>query len=359
MVLFGFFALVLVSVYWINRAVGLFDRLIADGHSVGVFLEFSALALPNVVLVVLPLAGFAAAVYLTNRMSNEAELVIVQSSGYAPARIARPFAVFGVIVFAMTAILAHILVPAANDRYEAREDELSTSVSARLLRSGAFLHPVRGVTLYMREIGADGALHDLMLSDRRNPDRTVTYSAERAFLVTDDAGPKLLMTAGLVEVLDETTGRLSATTFRELTFDAGELIRPRGRDRLSLDAAPTLALLREPARIAEESRRSPGQVAREAHQRLAAPILAFVAAVLGHAAIASGGFSRTAAWRRIIGAVLALVVLKVIETSVTNPVQGDPGLWPMMYLPSLLGVTLVAVLLWKAGRLARPRGLAA
>ncbi|MEE3316364.1 MAG: LPS export ABC transporter permease LptF, partial [Pseudomonadota bacterium] len=27
-VLFGFFALVLVSVYWVNRAVRLFDRLI-------------------------------------------------------------------------------------------------------------------------------------------------------------------------------------------------------------------------------------------------------------------------------------------------------------------------------------------
>ena len=35
MVLFGFFALVLVSVYWVNRAVSLFDELIADGQSAG------------------------------------------------------------------------------------------------------------------------------------------------------------------------------------------------------------------------------------------------------------------------------------------------------------------------------------
>ncbi|MEO6300594.1 MAG: LPS export ABC transporter permease LptF, partial [Paracoccaceae bacterium] len=31
--MFGFFALVLVGVYWINRAVGLFDQLIGDGQS--------------------------------------------------------------------------------------------------------------------------------------------------------------------------------------------------------------------------------------------------------------------------------------------------------------------------------------
>ena len=61
MVLFGFFALVLVSVYWVNRAVILFDRLIADGHSAGVFLEFTVLSLPRVIGLVLPMAAFAAA----------------------------------------------------------------------------------------------------------------------------------------------------------------------------------------------------------------------------------------------------------------------------------------------------------
>ena len=38
--LFGFFSLVLVLVYWVNRAVVLFDRLIANGHSAWVFVEF-------------------------------------------------------------------------------------------------------------------------------------------------------------------------------------------------------------------------------------------------------------------------------------------------------------------------------
>lgn len=39
MMLFGFFALVLVAVYWVNRAVLLFDDLIADGQSAWVFLN--------------------------------------------------------------------------------------------------------------------------------------------------------------------------------------------------------------------------------------------------------------------------------------------------------------------------------
>ena len=46
LLLFGFFSLVLVSVYWINRAISLFDQLIGDGQTALVFLEFTLLALP-------------------------------------------------------------------------------------------------------------------------------------------------------------------------------------------------------------------------------------------------------------------------------------------------------------------------
>ena len=49
MVLFGFFSLILILVYWVNRAVVLFDRLIADGQSATVFLEFTALSLPGII----------------------------------------------------------------------------------------------------------------------------------------------------------------------------------------------------------------------------------------------------------------------------------------------------------------------
>ena len=52
LVMFGFFALVLVALFWINRAVVLFDRLIGDGQSTLVFLEFTALGLPKLIVTV-------------------------------------------------------------------------------------------------------------------------------------------------------------------------------------------------------------------------------------------------------------------------------------------------------------------
>ncbi|MEJ6510389.1 MAG: LptF/LptG family permease, partial [Octadecabacter sp.] len=96
--LFGFFSLILVLVYWINRAVRLFDRLIADGQSAWMFLELTSLSLPGLIRIVLPLSAFVAAVYVTNRMSAESELTVVQATGYSPFRLARPVLYFGAIV---------------------------------------------------------------------------------------------------------------------------------------------------------------------------------------------------------------------------------------------------------------------
>ncbi|MDE0346978.1 MAG: LptF/LptG family permease, partial [Boseongicola sp.] len=169
LMLFGFFALVLVLIYWINRAVVLFDQLIANGESAVVFLEFTALSLPNVVRLVLPVAAFAASLYVTNRLMSESELVVVQATGHSPARLIRPILIFGCIVFVMSSVLAHVLVPASQARLSERSAEIAENMTTRLLREGQFLHPAAGVTFYIREVSRIGALQDVFLFDARNP----------------------------------------------------------------------------------------------------------------------------------------------------------------------------------------------
>ena len=53
----GFFVLIFTGVVWLTQAVRLIDTVVAGGQSARVFLEFSALVLPQVMVIVLPLAG--------------------------------------------------------------------------------------------------------------------------------------------------------------------------------------------------------------------------------------------------------------------------------------------------------------
>ena len=228
LMLFGFFALVLVLVYWVNRAVVLFDQLIANGQSALVFLEFSALSLPNVIRIVLPIAAFAGTVYVTNRLTSESELVVVQATGFSPWRLMRPVLMFGAVIFILGSILAHILVPISLSRLSDRSIEISENMTARLLTEGQFLHPAEGITFYVREISSRGELKNIFLSDTRADDRRMTYTAREALLIRGENAPTLLMIDGMAQAFDTRDRRLSITRFDDFVFDLEGLIEAAG-----------------------------------------------------------------------------------------------------------------------------------
>lgn len=350
MILFGFFALVLVTIYWINTAVRLFDQLIGDGQSAGIFAEFTALTLPNVIRLVLPMAAFAAAVYVTNRLSAESELVVMQATGFSPWRLARPVLYFGILVALMMALLTHVLVPASLAQLRLRESEIAGNITTKLLTEGAFLHPARGITFYVRDITPEGRMEDIFLSDRSNPGRAVMYSAASAYLVEAAGAPRLVMVDGMVQVHSAASDLLNVTHFTDFSYDIGRLLAAPQDAGRSQRTIATAALLADPAGIAAELSTTPGRILEEAHMRFNQPLFCIVAAMIGFATLLVGGFSRFGVWRQIVGAIVALALVKLVEGAVSDPVRADARLWPLVYAPSVLGAVLATGLLALSAR---------
>ena len=353
--LFGFFALVLVSVYWINRAVRLFEQLLGDGQTAMVVLEFTALTLPIVIAVVLPVAAFAATAYGTNRMSNESELVAMQAAGLSPFRLARPVLIFGLIVALMVAILVHLLVPMARARLADRQAEIAENVTAQFLRPGEFQYPSDGITLFIRDIAADGRLLDLFLQDARNPADQATYTAEEALIVRGDSGPVLIMLKGMSQRLTNRDGirNLAVTRFAELSHDIAGMLSDSGGVGRDLRDYGTMALFRaDPAMLTATGADATAARA-EAHGRVAQPLLAPVAAMIGFATLMLGGFSRFGVWRQLFWAVIGLILVQLLGNAAADAVGRDAGRWPLLYLPALFGALSVTAMLAWAGRARR------
>ena len=350
MVLFGFFSLILVLIYWINRAVLLFDQLIADGQSAGVFLEFTALSLPGVIRLALPLAAFAAAVYVTNRMSTESELTVVQATGYSPFRLARPVLYFGMIVALMMSVLMHFLVPMSSARLSEREADIAQNITARLLTEGQFVEPINNVTFYIRDITPAGELLDIFLSDSRSDADEVTYTASKAFLVREDDTTQLVMIDGMVQTLRKNDQRLFTTTFDDFAYNISDLIgerRSRGRRDSHLF---TWELFNPTEELQQETRRTAAQLIARGHDRFSQSILGVVAALLGFSALMVGGYSRFGVWKQIVGAIFLIIIVKAVEASGLRMARSDPDLWVAAYLQSFVGFIMIWALLFWAGR---------
>jgi len=346
MVLFGFFSLVLVMVYWINRAVVLFDQLIADGQSATVFLEFTALTLPRVVRVVLPISAFAASVYVTNRLSTESELVVMQSSGYSGYRLARPVLFFGIVVALMMSVLMHFLVPSSLRALHERRAEISQNVTARFLKEGMFLHPADGITFYIREISPAGELRHIFLSDVRNADSPVTYTAKRALLVRDPSGPKLLMFDGLAQSFTPDSQRLATTSFADFAYDIGSLIEEKSTTSSNPELLSTYQLLNASDEFLESIGIRRAHFLYEAHFRFAQPLLAIVTALVGFSCLMLGGFNRFGFWRQIVGAIVLLIFIKTLDNALNEIAQNNENYWFLVYVSVLTGILISYLMLW-------------
>tara|TARA_R110002074_G_scaffold48047_7_gene123064 strand:+ start:994 stop:2124 length:1131 start_codon:yes stop_codon:yes gene_type:complete len=348
LVLFGFFALILVALFWINRAVILFDRLIGDGQSALVFLEFTSLGLPKLITTVLPIAAFAGAVYVTNRMMSESEMTVLQSTGSGPWRLARPALAYGVCVALMMTMLTHFLVPMAQAQLSQRENEISQNVTARLLTEGTFLHPADNVTFYTRLIDADGVLRDVFLSDRRTPKEGVIYTAAEAYLVRSGDGTTLIMVDGLAQRLNNTDQRLATGKFRDFSFDISALVNKSASGSQSIGNMITPALLGDWSEVERRTGDSAGVIAEEFHSRFAQPLFSIIAAMIGFATLMVGGYSRFGVWREVVISFGLLITIDGIRGVLVDPVRNDASVWPLMYLPSAIGAVLVLAMLWQA-----------
>ena len=211
---FGFFSLVLVAVYWINRAVGLFDQLIGDGQSALVFLEFSLLTLPNVIRLVLPIAAFVAAVYVANRLTSGK-----RAGGDAGHRL------FGLSAGAAGAVVradrgaddadAGACSGACQPHHLAeRSAEIAQNVTARFLTDGQFMHPAKGVTLYIREIAPPASCWTCSWPMTAIAAYAATYTASAALLRAQANRAEADDVRRHGADLDGSDQRLSVTRFR-------------------------------------------------------------------------------------------------------------------------------------------------
>lgn len=353
--MFGFFSLVLVSVYWVNRAVLLFDQLIGNGQSMLVFLEFTALSLPMLIRTVLPISAFVATIYVIVALLKNSEITVLQAAGMSPFRLARPVVVFGLIVSAFLVVLMNLMVPAARSELSRRQSEVAQNITTSLLQDGVFQHPAEGVTFFISEITPEGVMRGIFLSDARAQVQRIDYTARTALIVADPSGPKLVMIDGQAQLFDRAGGRLSVTGFGDFTYDLSVLIGPAGGRRSVYDL-PTSALLDPSPDLLRETGATPAQFRYELFSRFVEALTAAATASLGFAALMAGGFSRLGFWREILIAVTLMMVLQSLRNALAGPAMRDIALaWVGLVPLGLAIITSGGLLFWATRRRRLPR----
>jgi len=339
---FLFFVLVFTGVIWLGQSLKVIDTVVNNGQSARVFLEFSVLLLPTVLSIVLPIAAFAATLYAVNRLFGDSEIVVMFASGLSGTSLVRPVLMFSGLVMAVVFALTLYVMPTAQRELKSRINEVKSNIATAFLREGTFQSPVDQVTIYLRGMGRPGEMMGIFVHDERDADEITTYTAERAVMLSDADGTRLVMFDGVAQIAERhEADSVAILRFEQFAYDLTQFTAKRRHRRRK----PSEMYLAELLSIQEGQTRGRrlGKYRAEAHEALSGPLYVMTLPLMAVAFVIGSGFRRQGFVGRIILATGAAVALRLLGLAMKAAASNEMALLPAMYAPPILGL---AAALW-------------
>ena len=329
------------------------DLVVENRQSMLVFLWVTVLATPQIISLLTPIALFIATAGALNVVHRENEVVVAQASGMSNWQIASP-----VMRLAALAAILHLglnlwVQPAASRELRQTVTQASTDLAASLVREGMFMQHGDGLTTFARQVTGT-EMHDLLISDARNPDEIVTYIAKTAFLAQMEGSPVLMLRDGQRQSLSD-NGSLELVTFVQSPLD----LAPFMRDRKAVVLEESDRFLPElffPDMNNYYDYANVNMLAAEGHARISAPLLNFAMAMLAIYAVLGGDFSRRGYAKRIALASAAAVMLRLLAFGAVAAGRDEPALNIVQYaLPIFVIAAISFFYFLKPGKRRRHR----
>jgi lipopolysaccharide export system permease protein len=342
----GITLLGLMVLVLLQQAARLADLTTKQGVSLLTIAPILALALPALVVTILPVCSLMAPAITYSRLATDGELLALRATGYSFYQLLTPIIGLGIFMGVATAVLVLEVIPHAN--FLARQlvfEAVSTSLQLRV-RERVFQSPLPGLVVYVDRIDEkNGQLEGVLIADNRTPEATTIFAAE-AEILPDFAGMRVVVKMRNGSLLRrEGEQSFQQASFERYSFvievgnpwDGAELSRKRVREM-------TLAEIWQQVQTAKASGGSHLRALVEWHKRVALPIsclvLVFVGAPVGGLNRRTGrlgGFAISAG-SLLLYYILVTAGSSLAETGVMSPIL---GVWAPNVLAVVTAVYLV------------------
>jgi len=339
---FLFFLFVFGGILWLNQALRIVDIVIENGQPGMVFVELSIYLLPRVLESVFAVAAFAASLFLTNRLYAESEYAAFTAAGLTPVQFARPFIIFGVILFAMVLALTNFITPISNNAFEKRQYEIRQEYLSQLIKVGEFIMPKKGATFYFGNLRDDGLLEDILIREIKDNNKQMVHTAPTGRLITNDEDTKLVLINGTLQQYNTETQLLNVIQFDSFSYDLTQFSKDIGPRRSS---AKTTITPRLPWSISQ-AKNADKSNAIEAQSRVVKSLFSLLMPILGAVILFSGSFSRAGFYYRIVFAVILLLGLNTMRGATQSFVLKSPSMGFMLYAPVIISLVIALLLIF-------------
>jgi lipopolysaccharide export system permease protein len=355
------FTFLLTTVIWLSQSLRLLDLVINRGQSAPTFVYLTILMLPGLLVIILPVAFFAGTLYGLHKLNADSELIAMSAAGMSRRQLLAPTLLAAGVVMIATYACSLYLMPLGQRLMNEKVFDIRADIGAAILNEGQFNTPAGGLTVFVRELSADGHMRGILVHDERDKSLPTTYLAENGMLAQTPLGARLIMIDGTIEQSRGGGNQLSILKFQKYVFDLDQFSNQQRETGLGTSERYISELLWPKLGNALNRRMHDLYVA-EANNRLSAPLYCLAFAFIAFAAVSKSRRGRGAYALRLTLASLAAAALRIIGYSVQGMAVRQPILCVLFYIIPLAGIlaALADIMGFQPSRLVarfRPGGL--
>ncbi len=342
---FIFFSSVLIGTLWLVQSLPRLDDIISNGQSGDVFIKVAILMLPQVMLLVVPIAAFSATLYSTNQLFIDAEFIILMSVGKSNLSIAKAIFVFGSLVSISMYLLSLYFVPISQKKLRAIMFEVRQNLTGQLIKDGRFFHPSESISIYIRESNKNGEMRGIFLTDAREKNIDLTYSAREAVLNETENGLLLIMQDGLLQIANKERIQLTTISFERLGLNLEDFFPKSIVNYLVPKEVFPLKIIYGFKSIPGVDFENEQDYKAEAHLKLATPLSPIALTLLALSTFLITGYRRKSFALPIYSAILIGLTLQALTLSLRSVVADNNALFWVLYTPSILTIMITILLM--------------
>jgi lipopolysaccharide export system permease protein len=209
---------ILVGIIWLQQSLRFIDLIVNRGLNVGEFVLLTILLIPNVLIVILPLAYFFGLCSSLKRLRDDNEVDAMFASGISRLQLLKPALRVALVVTALGYVNAFWALPAGKTYFKDIQHDLRQNRTVQLLEEGTFNQVTDTLMVYVRQRDIDGNLTGLLVHDTSSPSRPVTWLAQQGrVFVSPQSNISLELAGGSRQEVSE--NNLNILQFEKHTID--------------------------------------------------------------------------------------------------------------------------------------------
>ena len=343
----GAFLMILVSltsIIWVTQALRDIDLMTSQGQTILVFIGITGLVIPQLVLVIAPIALVIAVAHVLSKLATDSEIIVMNSAGMAPWRLFRPFFEAALVVAVLVGFVSAYLSPKCLQELRQWAASVRADLVTNIVQPGRFITIERGLVFHLRERLPSGQLLGLFIDDQRNPKEETTLLAEQGEIVENERGAFLLLGNGSLQRHADDERDPTVVKFDRHAFDLSQFSSQNQAVSLSVRELSFWELV-FPKPDNPTLLRDPGQFRAEFHDRLVAPLYPLAFTFLAFAWLGAPRTTRQNRAMSMVATILAVSALRL--TGFASMVFGifAPVLLSMQYiaLVVMIGMSVRAI----------------